>query len=547
MNNLKIGARLNLAFGGVLLLLIVIAYIGWSSLSATKARMDVVVNENNVKIALSNSMLLELNLIARSARNYIIYTDKETQARMRGRIDTAQTKFNASSERLGSLVRSEKAKQLYAEIKTQGPETIRLLSQVTRIVDEGKADEAPAFLQSAVQKPQDATFALINSMVELQEKQNRDQIAEMDAEYVFAERFLLGAALLATVVATGLALAITRSITGPINEAVAIAETVAAGDLTREIEVKGRDEVSQLLTALKAMTGSLAAIVGEVRAGTQTISTASRQIATGNQDLSSRTEEQASSLEETASSMEELTSTVKQSADNARQANALANSASEVAVRGGSVVAQVVDTMGSINESSKKIVDIIGVIDGIAFQTNILALNAAVEAARAGDQGRGFAVVATEVRNLAHRSAAAAKQVKHLIGDSSAQVRAGSVLVRDAGVTMTEIVDSIASVRRKMQQIAAAASEQRSGIEQVNQAVGQMDQVTQQNAALVEEAAAAAASLQEQAAQLTAAVAVFRLDAAPDVAAAAASTPRPRRSAAPQPRPAFRLGAVAPH
>ena len=196
MNNLKIGARLNLAFGGVLLLLIVIAYIGWSSLSATKARMDVVVNENNVKIALSNSMLLELNLIARSARNYIIYTDKEVQARMRGRIDTAQTKFNASSERLGSLVRSEKAKQLYAEIKTQGPETIRLLSQVTRIVDEGKADEAPAFLQSAVQKPQDATFALINSMVELQEKQNRDQIAEMDAEYVFAERFLLGAALL---------------------------------------------------------------------------------------------------------------------------------------------------------------------------------------------------------------------------------------------------------------------------------------------------------------------------------------------------------------
>jgi methyl-accepting chemotaxis protein len=511
MNNLKIGVRLNLAFGGVLLLLILIAYIGWSSLSATKSRMDVVVNENNVKIALSNSMLLDLNLIARSARNYIIYTDKEMQARMRGRIETARTKFNASSERLGTLVRSEKAKQLFAEIKAQGPETIRLLSQVMRIVDEGKADEAPAFLQSSVQKPQDATFALINSMVELQEKQNHDQIAEMDAEYVFAERFLLGAALLATIAATGLALAITSSITAPINEAVVIAQTVAAGDLTRDIEVKGRDEVSQLLTALKAMTGSLAAIVGEVRAGTQTISTASRQIATGNQDLSSRTEEQASSLEETASSMEELTSTVKQSADNARQANALANSASEVAVRGGSVVAQVVDTMGSINESSKKIVDIIGVIDGIAFQTNILALNAAVEAARAGEQGRGFAVVASEVRNLAQRSASAAKEIKELIGDSVEKVGAGAKLVDQAGATMDEIVASVKRVTDIMADIALASQEQNAGIEQINQAVSQMDQVTQQNAALVEEAAAAAESMQEQAVNLAQVVDAFKL------------------------------------
>jgi methyl-accepting chemotaxis protein len=511
MNKLKIGARLNLAFGGVLLLLLVIAYIGWSSLSATKARMDVVVNENNVKIALSNSMLLELNLIARSARNYILYTDKEVQTRMRGRIDSAQASFGTDAGRLGALVRSEKAKQLYADIKIQGPETIRLLNQVTTMVDAGKADEAPAFLLSSVQKPQDGTFALLNSMVELLEKQNADHIEAMNAEYHSTVALLLGATVLAVLAAVGLAWTITRSITGPINEAVAVAQTVAGGDLTTNIEVQGRDEVSELLTALKAMTRSLASIVGEVRAGTQTISTASRQIATGNQDLSSRTEEQASSLEETASSMEELTSTVKQSADNARQANALANSASEVAVRGGAVVAQVVETMGSINESSKKIVDIIGVIDGIAFQTNILALNAAVEAARAGEQGRGFAVVASEVRNLAQRSASAAKEIKELIGDSVEKVGAGAKLVDQAGNTMDEIVASVKRVTDIMADIALASQEQNAGIEQINQAVSQMDQVTQQNAALVEEAAAAAESMQEQAVNLAQVVDAFKL------------------------------------
>jgi methyl-accepting chemotaxis protein len=513
MNNLKIGARLNLAFGGMLVLLILIACIGWSSLSATKARMDIVVNENNAKISLSNSMLAELNLVARSARNYILYTDRETQSRMQGRIETAEKKFNASAERLGTLVRSEKAKQLYAEISAQAPQTLRLLNQVLRIVSDGKAAEAPAFLQNSVQKQQDGTFALINGMVELQEKQNRDLIEEMHSAYQSAVRILLGTALLACIAAAALAWSITRSITVPINEAVVVAQTVAAGDLTRAIAVTGRDEVSQLLTALKAMTGSLATIVGEVRAGTETIGTASRQIATGNQDLSSRTEEQASSLEETASSMEELTSTVKQSADNARQANVLANSASEVAVRGGSVVAQVVDTMGSINDSSKKIVDIIGVIDGIAFQTNILALNAAVEAARAGEQGRGFAVVASEVRTLAQRSAAAAREIKELIGDSVEKVSAGARLVDQAGATMDEIVESVRRVTDIMAEIASASQEQNLGIEQINQAITQMDQVTQQNAALVEEAAAAAESMQEQAVTLARAVGAFTLAA----------------------------------
>ena len=304
----------------------------------------------------------------------------------------------------------------------------------------------------------------------------------------------------------------TRSITRPINEALKVAETVAAGDLTSHIEVNSKDEIGQLLQALKDMNASLVKIVGEVRSGTDTIATASSQIAAGNMDLSSRTEQQASSLEETAASMEELTSTVKQNADNARQANQLAESASQVAVKGGSVVSQVVDTMSAINASSKKIVDIIGVIDGIAFQTNILALNAAVEAARAGEQGRGFAVVAAEVRNLAQRSAAAAKEIKTLIGDSVDKVEEGSKQVAEAGKTMDEIVGSVKRVTDIMAEITVASQEQTSGIEQINQAITQMDQVTQQNAALVEEAAAAAASLQEQASGLSQVVSVFKLD-----------------------------------
>jgi methyl-accepting chemotaxis protein len=339
----------------------------------------------------------------------------------------------------------------------------------------------------------------------------------------------------------------TRSITGPINEAVKLAETVAAGDLSSHIEVHSKDETGQLLQALKHMNASLQDIVGQVRVGTDTIATASSQIAAGNLDLSSRTEQQASALEETASSMEELTSTVKQNADNARQANVLAASASEVAVKGGQVVSEVVETMGSINESSKKIVDIIGVIDGIAFQTNILALNAAVEAARAGEQGRGFAVVATEVRNLAQRSAAAAREIKDLIGDSVQKVEMGSKLVNQAGVTMDEVVASVRQVTDIMAEIAAASREQEMGIGQINQAITEMDNATQQNAALVEEAAAAAQSLQDQAGNLLQAVSAFKLDNAHPIAAPTQLKARaPIALAARAPAPAPRKTAVAP-
>ncbi|WP_151638260.1 methyl-accepting chemotaxis protein [Noviherbaspirillum aerium] len=333
-----------------------------------------------------------------------------------------------------------------------------------------------------------------------------------------------------------------QAITKPLNVAVKVAAGVADGDLTQQIEVRSNDETGQLMRALKNMNDSLVQIVSQVRTSTETIGTASTEIAAGNQDLSARTEQQASSLEETASSLEELTSTVKQNADNARQADQLAQSASEVANRGGMVVSQVVETMGSINESSKKISDIISVIDGIAFQTNILALNAAVEAARAGEQGRGFAVVASEVRNLAQRSAAAAKEIKSLIDDSVQKVDAGSRLVGQAGSTMNEIVQSIQRVTDIMGEITAATQEQTSGLDQINQAVSQMDQVTQQNAALVEEAAAAAESMREQAGGLAQAVGVFKLDGMH--MAAAVSVPA-FRAAAPAARPAANSLAVA--
>ena len=349
-------------------------------------------------------------------------------------------------------------------------------------------------------------------LIELQgavAKQEFEQAQERSAN---SRNIILAAIAIGLGLAAWLGFALIRAITGPLNAAVKLARGVAEGDLTQRIEVHSTDEIGQLMQALKDMNDSLVRVVGQVRTGTDTVATASSQIAAGNLDLSSRTEEQASSLEETASSMEELTSTVKQNAENARQANQLVVSTADIAVKGGQVVGQVVDTMASIKDSSRKIADIIGVIDGIAFQTNILALNAAVEAARAGEQGRGFAVVASEVRNLAQRSASAAKEIKTLIEDSVGKVDAGGKLVDEAGKTMGEIVSSVKRVTDIMSEIAAASQEQSAGIEQVNQAITQMDDVTQQNAALVEEAAAAAESLQDQAGKLTEVVSVFKLE-----------------------------------
>jgi methyl-accepting chemotaxis protein len=420
--------------------------------------------------------------------------------------------FQKAQQDYAKLISEPAEKELYAEYSKLLALYMVEDAKIIALVNEGKADEAKTLIRGESSRLTIAMNKLVEKMAAVNVEGGIKASKGGDDIYAHARIWIIS--LLAASIAIGMILAvwIARIVSRPLKEAVKVAQTVAAGDLTSRIEVKSKDETGQLLQALKDMNGSLVKIVGEVRVGTDTIATASNQIAAGNLDLSSRTEQQASSLEETASSMEELTSTVKQNADNARQANQLAVSASAVAGKGGMVVSQVVDTMASINESSRKVVDIIGVIDGIAFQTNILALNAAVEAARAGEQGRGFAVVASEVRNLAQRSAAAAKEIKTLIGDSVEKVDEGAKLVDQAGTTMEEIVDSVKRVTDIMAEITAASQEQTSGIEQINQAISQMDQVTQQNASLVEEAAAAAESMQDQAANLAQVVSVFKLN-----------------------------------
>jgi methyl-accepting chemotaxis protein len=400
---------------------------------------------------------------------------------------------------------------LLAQIKPARKAYVASFSKVGKLLKDDAKDQAVALMKSETIPALDALDLLIRQFAKIQSDQVHAGSAEISADIKSASTTILWLGVCACAMGSALAYRLTRSITVPLGEAVRVAQKVATGDLSSQIEVASKDETGQLLQALQEMNTSLVGIVTRVRSGTDLIATASSQIAAGNLDLSSRTEEQASSLEETASSMEEMTSTVRQNADNARQANTLAVSASGAASEGGTVVAQVVRTMNEINASSGKIVDIISVIDGIAFQTNILALNAAVEAARAGEQGRGFAVVASEVRNLAQRSAAAAKEIKILIHHSVEKISLGSSLVDQAGATMGSVVDSVKRVSDIISEIAAASQEQQNGIEQINQAIMQMDTVTQKNASLVEEAAAAAESMQVQAGELAQTVSVFKL------------------------------------
>jgi len=387
------------------------------------------------------------------------------------------------------------------------------VNDATRALEAGQWDEAERILITRVNPAYKKSQPAYDALQDLLGKRSRANVERAHSE--IETRDLLMAIAIAAAALAGIAagLFLVRSIVTPLGEAVAIARKVAQGDLSADIRSDARNEFGQLLGALGEMNASLARIVGEVRGDAETIAAASAQIGAASMDLSGRTEQQAGTLEETAASVEELSSTVKQNADNAQQANQLAASASAIAVKGGAVVGQVVQTMGAIQTSARQIADITSVIDGIAFQTNILALNAAVEAARAGEQGRGFAVVAGEVRNLAQRAAAAAKDIKTLIADSVEKVGSGSQLADQAGATMQEVVDSIRRVAGIMGEITVASQEQRTGIEQIHQAVSQMDQVTQQNAAMVEEAAGAAQSLQDQAAGLAQLVSVFRIGA----------------------------------
>jgi methyl-accepting chemotaxis protein len=547
MKNWKIGTRLGIGFALVLSLMAGIAGIGVLRLQNVGHATEDMVQRSLVKERLAATWLL--NTSNNSVRTFALVksNDAEVQDYLQKNMTRTSAEISETQKKLEAMLDSPEEQAISADIKEKRSQYIALRNSILKLKAEGKQEEAAQITNGKLVPMLEVYDASIRSMLTHQAARIDKAAGSIDELYRSGRSNVIVLALLALALGAVLAWLLTRSITGPLNEAVQVAQTVASGDLSSQVVVTTRDETGLLMQALKGMNANLARVVGDVRAGTDTIVAASSQIATGNQDLSTRTEEQASSLEETAASMEELTSTVKQNADNARQANQLARAASEVAVKGGDVVSQVVDTMASINASSKKIVDIIGVIDGIAFQTNILALNAAVEAARAGEQGRGFAVVASEVRSLAQRSAAAAKEIKGLIDDSVGKVDAGSALVGEAGKTMEEIVGSVKRVTDIIGEITAASHEQTQGIEQINQAITQMDQVTQQNAALVEEAAAAAQSMQEQAGNLVDAVSVFRLEAGAQairVAPALMSDARARSLASPRKTPA--IASIAP-
>ena len=529
MNKLKVGTRLALGFGCVCILLVITVAVGITKVAALNAGTSYIVQNKLPKIEMAHTLLENVDTIAIASRNMILNADAEDRKRQEQSIMDARKHVDTVMDRMEIVHVSPAGRALLAKIKEGRARYRDDQNQLLLLIHGGKEDEAKAYL---VKELQAALLAYKDVLVALIAHEN-EAVAETAkaAEYTYVDsrNHLLGLGVLALLLATLVGWMITRRLLkqlgGEPGYAAEVAGAIAAGNLGVNV-VLARNDRASLMFAMDAMRAQLAGVVREVRASTDLITTASGEIAAGNQELSVRTEQQAGSLEETASSIEELTSTVRHNADNARQANQLAVSASSVAAQGGAVVAQVVETMESIAASGKNIADIISVIDGIAFQTNILALNAAVEAARAGEQGRGFAVVASEVRVLAQRSAAAAKEIKGLIDHSVEQTSAGTRLVNEAGQTMNLIIDSVRSVTDIMGEISTASAEQSAGIEQINTAIVQMDHVTQQNAALVEEAAAASASMQEQALSLAKAVGVFTLDSGARPAAVAAPVRR---------------------
>ncbi len=512
IRDLTIGKRIGLGFAVLLLLSLAALVIGISRLNAVAGA-----TRDLLKEPLATERMVSdwnRNISAGVRRTSAIARSSDPSLGVFFAEDQASSTRNSSELQLaiGARMRTEREKIVFAEVGELRKIYLSSRDRIVALKKEGKLDEANQLLD------QSFTPAAKNFLLKIEELQNEqrhqiDQTAkDIEATYQSGRNLMLVLGVVMLIQGVLVSWLLARSVTGPLSRAVAFAREVASGNLSATIRSDRRDETGQLIDALQAMVTNLSTLVTGVRNATDNISVSAQQIASGNADLSNRTESQASSLEETASAMEELTSTVRQNADHAQQANELAVSASGVAIKGGAVVRQVVTTMAAINDSSRKIVDIIGVIDGIAFQTNILALNAAVEAARAGEQGRGFAVVAAEVRNLAQRSASAAKEIKTLISDSVMQVEQGNRQVDDAGKTMNDVVASVGQVAGIMQEITAASQEQRAGIEQINQAITQMDDMTQQNAALVEQAAAAAESMRNQTVLLLEEVRVFNIN-----------------------------------
>ena len=535
-NNLNIGKRLAIGFALTLAMSVLIAAAGVWRLNQVAADTGNILAQPLAKERMISEWYTQIFAAVRRTAAIVKSSDPslgpyfKEDAAATGKVSTQLIK------QIEPLIEGAEETALFKKIGEQRKRYSEARDSAVKAKADGDQELATKILDEAFTPAAKAYQESVQQLVHLQRDRISATARGIQATSDFGTTLMVALTAVSVVLGAIVSWLLARSIVRPIRQAVELAETVAGGDLTQAIGAASKDETGALLRALGHMNDSLVRIVTEVRGGTDTIAGTSGEIAAGNLDLSSRTEQQAASLEETAASMEELTTTVRHNADNAREANQLSITASEVAAQGGAVVGQVIATMGSINESSRKIVDIIGVIDGIAFQTNILALNAAVEAARAGEQGRGFAVVASEVRNLAHRSAAAAKEIKVLIGDSVDKVDAGAKLVDQAGSTMEQVVESIRRVTDIMAEITHASLEQTGGIEQVNRAIGQMDQVTQQNAALVEESAAAAASMQDQAAKLAQVVGVFKL-ADPALAAPAA---QPKRAIAKRAAPVLR-------
>jgi methyl-accepting chemotaxis protein len=512
LNNLKIGTRLVAGFVLVIVFGLVVAAVGWRQLVGLDAMVRTLAEQRMAMVQQAGELKDNANVVARGARNIALLRDDAAEiAKERKRIDEMRARNAQLLEALQRLAGSDAERQALAQLaEAGGPYG----GSIDKAIGAGQPDETTRILLKETRPLQTAYFKAVDQFKDLQMKLMQEAAANVSHTVTSSSTLMLAVAAVAAACGLMLAWMLTRSITRPLSDAVQVARAVSTGDLSTTIRPVGRDEPAELLHALKAMTESLATLVGTVRQASDSIAIGSGQIATGNADLSQRTEEQASNLQQTAASMDQLSSAVRHNADTARDASQLAREASAAAAQGGEVVGQVVRTMDEINTKSGRIADIIGVIDGIAFQTNLLALNAAVEAARAGEQGRGFAVVAGEVRSLAQRSAQAAREIKALIGNSADSVQAGATLVEQAGRTMQEIVGRVQRVSELIDHISTACAEQTGGLGQINDAVSQLDTVTQQNAALVEQSAAAAESLDQQARRLVQSVSVFRLQGA---------------------------------